>query len=377
MKQPSKRSSTRLRNRSGANASDLRSSGCPKSVANRKNKAADVKPTSEASVVKKKRPPKKTATKKRSGRTLESTFQKGKVVLANNVPIQSSHRTRSDKKISEKQVESSSEDESLLRLKKKNVSEVDVVSSSEDEKQKFYIDSSSEDEIRLKGSNKRKNRTFSIDSSSQSSIISDSDCSIDDDRVNDNLDIQHCLDTRDDFEKNVERSEGEINALNSLDVSKKYFGKQNMLVESFINGIAAVTDKNGKMKWKKMLEAVTNPFYCRRKKLMSSKTIPRCFVILSGKKTLEKIELANQLIVDWQLPLKLIKKSKDKNECPYYKPSSQSSNFRAFLSIMRKSYHWRFKQTDFTGFEGSLNATMSTVFEERFEKWVSLHFDFN
>ena len=129
-----------------------------------------------------------------------------------------------------------------------------------------------------------------------------------------------------------------------MDVTTAYFSKQNMLVKSFINGIAAEQDKDGNLKWNDMLKPVPNPYYCKQMKHTNHEKIPKCFEVLSGSKTNQKILLVNELAKAWQVPLKMSKKPKDDEDCPYYQPSSQSSNFRAFLSIMRKSFNWKFKE---------------------------------
>ena len=144
-----------------------------------------------------------------------------------------------------------------------------------------------------------------------------------------------------------------------------------MLVKSFINGIAAEQDKDGNLKWKDMLQPVPNPYYCNRMKHTNHEKIPTCFEVLSGSKTNQKILLVNELAKAQQVPLKMSKKPKDDEDCPYYQPSSQSSNFRAFLYIMRKSFNLKFKEKYFECFEGCLDASLSVVFNERYERCVS------
>ena len=187
--------------------------------------------------------------------------------------------------------------------------------------------------------------------------------------TSESFDISEYLDSRCDFENNVERSSIEIEALTKLDVTKKYYGKQNMMIQSFISGISAIVDKNGVQKWEKMLESVPNPFFANWKK-GSKKMIQRCLVVCSGPKSILKRDLANEMFKDWQTRLKLIKEPKDDKTCPFYQPSSQNSNFRAFLSHLKKTFEWDLTYEDFKGYPGCLNAALETIYEDRFKEWV-------
>ena len=143
------------------------------------------------------------------------------------------------------------------------------------------------------------------------------------------------------------------------------------LQDSFVEGCSKVTTKDGRRKWEKMLQLVKNPQFLEN--------VPRCFLTLAGDLTAEKIDLANQMIRDWQLGLKKKKSNLKKantddkeNECPYYQPQTQSAELRMFFGHMKHFYSWQFTMKTFKGFEGSVSATAKKIFNQRYEEWVSL-----
>ena len=82
-----------------------------------------------------------------------------------------------------------------------------------------------------------------------------------------------------------------------------------------------------KDKWTKFLEPV--PF-----KLKNGETcmIPKIISVCSGTKTREKIELANQYLIDWQSKTRLNKK---RSRNPYYQPGTQAQHLRTFFGTMK------------------------------------------
>ena len=163
------------------------------------------------------------------------------------------------------------------------------------------------------------------------------------------------------------------------------------LQDSFVEGCSKVMTKDGIPKWKKMLQLVKNPQYRGRtgKNASAIEYVPRCFLTLGGDLTAEKIDLANQMIRDWQLGLKkkvkkktnkkkinIDEKDEKEEECPYYQPLTQSAELRMFFGHMKHFYYWQFTMKTFKGFEGSVSATAKQIFNQRYEEWVSRLFKF-
>ena len=80
------------------------------------------------------------------------------------------------------------------------------------------------------------------------------------------------------------------------------------------------------MKWAKLLEEVDNPNYragrCSRYRL---EKIPLAVVAVAGDKSIEKRDLVNAMLVDWQIDLKMAHKPKAEKKCKYYAPSTNAS----------------------------------------------------
>ena len=122
--------------------------------------------------------------------------------------------------------------------------------------------------------------------------------------------------------------------------------------------------KDGTEVYKKLLEPVI------LKRRGKNRTIPALFAILSGTVTRNKVELANRALVDWQVRVR--KKVVGKKGCPWFQPSSQATDYKTFLGKMYKEYDWELSQSDFKGFEGSVNAVTEKMFNDRREEWVSI-----
>ena len=135
--------------------------------------------------------------------------------------------------------------------------------------------------------------------------------------------------------------------------------------------------ESGDQKWAKMLVMVSNIFYDLGRGRTNRKT-QNIFVMMSGRRTNEKRDLANQALRDWQVDLKKkVKKSKKKVKkgeetrvCPYYSPSTQNLELRTFLAKLKDQYDFRFVLRDFNNFEGSLGGVMAAVYRQRYEEWV-------
>ena len=119
-----------------------------------------------------------------------------------------------------------------------------------------------------------------------------------------------------------------------------------------------------------MLEDVPNPQFTPRMRA-NNEMVPRCFVPVSGTVDAQKLSLANNMLVDWQLHHS--KRRVRDGECPWYSPNLQNMKVRTFLARMNKNYAWQYTKKDFDRLEGCLNSVMAKVDEERFKEWVSTH----
>lgn len=98
--------------------------------------------------------------------------------------------------------------------------------------------------------------------------------------------------------------------------------------------------------------------------------VPRCFKIISGKKTQDKLILCNKMVVDWQIRVKQ-KNKVAPGKCPWLQPGSQNTQIRTFFAFMKSEYNWPFTENDLSGFSGCLNGVLKDLYKEREEKWVS------
>ena len=131
-------------------------------------------------------------------------------------------------------------------------------------------------------------------------------------------------------------------------------------------------DKDGNQKWGSLLVEIPNPNKTYSRAGMGRKElVPKAFVIVSGQKTREKIELCNAMLCDWQVELKIVKKPKKGKTCPYYALETQNTNIRAFYSHMRKEYGWDFTEHNFKGWKGCLDGVLEEVYGQRLKEYVS------
>jgi hypothetical protein len=99
-------------------------------------------------------------------------------------------------------------------------------------------------------------------------------------------------------------------------------------------------------------------------------TIPRVFLELSGVIDRGKKYLANRLLCEWQINLKM-KEPDPETGCPYYAASSTVTNLKTFLGAMKRHQDWPFTLDDFQKFDASVGALLKSEFKKRQKKWVS------
>ena len=128
-------------------------------------------------------------------------------------------------------------------------------------------------------------------------------------------------------------------------------------------------DKDGNQKWAKVLKAVKNPHY-NPFDHNSQEFVPLAFVICSGRRDTKKIHLANAMLVDFNVHLKLKRLNKDKT-CPYYMPSSHHVKMRYLMGRLSNYHGWEIGESDLKGFKGSLAGVMQELYAEREKKFVS------
>ena len=135
--------------------------------------------------------------------------------------------------------------------------------------------------------------------------------------------------------------------------------------------------ENGDLKWELsgQMEMIDNPW----KVIPSSRDkIPQLFQTVSGLPNTEKIHIANNAVVDWQMNLKKKRVSStdtnDRKSIPFLQPSVQNRTLRDFFSHMAKMYNWQFTQSDLSGFEGSLAGVLKELYKQRLAEFVSTTF---
>ena len=126
-------------------------------------------------------------------------------------------------------------------------------------------------------------------------------------------------------------------------------------------------DKNGNQKWREMLVLVENPNYVPG---LNEELIPAAFVAVAGEKTPTKLHLVNRMLVDWQVCFKKTRVTK-KDKCPFYQVSTQNNHLRTFFGVMKRQYNWKWSDSDFKSFPGSLAGILGHLYDKRRKKWVS------
>ena len=120
-----------------------------------------------------------------------------------------------------------------------------------------------------------------------------------------------------DINKNVIRTEEAEKALDNKGMTRSHWVRASKQEQSYLDGLAAVLDKDGKQKWASLLVEVPNPHKTNsRVGSERTDTVPKAFVVLSGAKMQKKVELANAMLCDWQVDLKMKKVPKGNNSCP-------------------------------------------------------------
>ena len=120
-----------------------------------------------------------------------------------------------------------------------------------------------------------------------------------------------------------------------------------------------------------MLVEVPNPFFTGLN-TDQAEMVPLAFTEVAGTKTPLKLQLANAMLVDWQLnDKKSTSESKNFSGCPYYQPSTNNSRIRSFFGFMSKYHDWKFTTGCFVNFEGCLSGVISTIYEQRRIEFVS------
>ena len=95
-------------------------------------------------------------------------------------------------------------------------------------------------------------------------------------------------------------------------------------------------------------------------------TVPLFVKVLAGKKNQARLELANKIIIDWQL---VTKKKGDNPKLPWYQPSTQAQRLRVFFGSMNNTYFWEMKlEEDFKG-DKMISAVCEVLFAQRLKKY--------
>ena len=201
-------------------------------------------------------------------------------------------------------------------------------------------------------------------------------------------------------ERNVQRSDGALKALDNKGVSLKHWKRANQTEQSFLDGLTKVgtffaflyfvvicscnstlyfavvitVDVNGKMKWEKLLKEVPNPNRtCSRVGSERSDYVPLAYVAGSGPITQVKLELVNAMLCDWQVDLVMKKKPKEGSDrsCPYYSPSTQNQMLRTFYAHMAKHHGWKYTESNFKGWKGCVDGVLGEIYAQRLKVYVS------
>ena len=184
----------------------------------------------------------------------------------------------------------------------------------------------------------------------------------------DGFDVSDYLNEVAGMESEIVRSVSETTALRALDITRGHHRRQDRLEKAFLEGVRRIVTKENVMKWGKMLELIPNPHWTPRMS-PDAKVVPRCFVLFGGDITHQKLSLCNDMLIDWQMNYK--KQRFKEGECPWYSVDVQNMEVRTFLAHMAKTYTWRYATKHFSNFEGSLNAVMSNLYQQRFQEWAS------
>ena len=139
---------------------------------------------------------------------------------------------------------------------------------------------------------------------------------------------------------------------NTLD----YQGKQLSILNDFVSYLESSNIYKDKM------DLVD--FTCKGGKKIKA---PLLFVACScdeGRISDEKINLANQMLIDYVKQMKMKRKGKSGMD---YQPHSQTVMIRTLLSMMKEKYSWNFTMKSFH-FKGGVSMILSSLFQARLKK---------
>ena len=98
--------------------------------------------------------------------------------------------------------------------------------------------------------------------------------------------------------------------------------------------------------------------------------VPADFIVCSGEKTPAKMHLTKRMVCDWQIRFKKLRVKK--GNCPFYAPVAQNMMIRSFFGTMRKNHGWKWTDSDFKKFKGSLSGVIDRLYDTRREEFVSI-----
>ena len=105
---------------------------------------------------------------------------------------------------------------------------------------------------------------------------------------------------------------------------------------------------------------VDSPMYVRGVTMEVDAQIPRGFKEVAGITNIAKIRLANHMLVDFMVLLKMQRVPKGQ-ALQYYAPKTQNMMLRTLLGVMKDFYNWQIEMDDLDGFEGCLVGVTSEL----------------
>ena len=146
---------------------------------------------------------------------------------------------------------------------------------------------------------------------------------------------------------------GNINLKDITSNTADYQGKQCSILDEFVTYLLSCNMYKDKMS---MME-----FTRKGGKVIEA---PSLFVACScddGTIPEDKLNLANQLLVDFAKQMKMKRKGKEGLD---YQPDSQATIMRTLLSTMKERYSWPYTMKSFH-FKGGLSMVLSSLFQAR------------
>ena len=120
-----------------------------------------------------------------------------------------------------------------------------------------------------------------------------------------------------------------------------------------------------------MLEPVHNPMYVEGVTMEVEPQIPRGFLEVAGRLTTQKVRLANHMLVDFMMKVKMLRIPKG-TKVPYLAPKTQNMRLRVLLGVMKDFYGWEIEMDDLDGFEGCLVGVTAELYKQCHLKYVSI-----